>query len=114
MPLYKAAGINYIRFAKEERELFRILFMSETKAVPILESTLDENKEELLGIIRMQTGLDDIRANRLYTAMWIFTHGIAVMLATGAAAFSEREIGEMLTDAYRGFLCRFRGREEIS
>ena len=114
VPRYKAAGINYIRFAKEERELFRILFMSETKAVPILESTLDENKEELLGIIRMQTGLDDIRANRLYTAMWIFTHGIAVMLAPGAAAFSEREIGEMLTDAYRGFLCRFRGREEIS
>lgn len=56
VPRYKAAGINYIRFAKEERELFRILFMSETKAVPILESTLDENKEELLGIIRMQTG----------------------------------------------------------
>ena len=46
IPPYKQVGINYIRFAREESHLFRILFMSETNLLPMGFVTKDE---EILG-----------------------------------------------------------------
>ena len=31
---YRQTGINYIKFAKEEKNLFKILFMNESKDIP--------------------------------------------------------------------------------
>lgn len=112
IPAYKAAGLNYIKFAAEEGELYRMLFLSDRKGdLSILESTLDENKGVLVAMIRNQTDLTEEKANELYAYMWIFSHGIATMVAAGAAQFSPGTIGKMLTDAYQGFLCRLGGRE---
>ena len=33
--------------------------------------------------------------------MWIFTHGIASMVATGTVAFTDEQIEELLTDTVR-------------
>ena len=41
-PPYKASGMAYIRFAKEERELFKLLFMRDRSREKI-----EENKEEI-------------------------------------------------------------------
>ena len=42
---YQAAGWNYIRFAKEQPNLFKLLFMTERQSgTPIGQSSLDENK----------------------------------------------------------------------
>ena len=38
-PAYKANGMAYIRFAKEEKELFKLLFMSERKGESIIPTT---------------------------------------------------------------------------
>lgn len=36
--------------------------------------------------------------------MWTFTHGIATMLATKTCEFSDKQIGEILTDEFRALM----------
>lgn len=107
---YKNIGWNYIRFAKERPELFKLLYMTERhKNIDIVDSNLDENKAYIISVIRESYGLSDADANRLYVEMWLFSHGIATMLVTKTVKLSDTEISEMLTDALMGILKRING-----
>jgi len=57
------------------------------------------------------SGLSREKVKKLYLEMWIFTHGIAVMLATKIADFTEEEISGMLTDAFMGIKNKLKGEE---
>lgn len=107
---YKAIGWNYIRFAKEQPELFKLLFMADRQSqTDISNSNLDDNKSYILSLITEQTGLDETKANELYVDMWLFSHGIAAMLVTKTVKLSDETISQMLTDMYLGLLNRFKG-----
>ena len=49
---YKASGMAYIRFAKEEKELFKLLFMRDCSGEQIKENP--EEMEALIGLIAKQ------------------------------------------------------------
>ena len=99
-PPYKASGMAYIRFAREERELFRMLFMRDRTGE---DKTHDFDEiENLIEIIGNNLSISKLDAKRLHLEMWIFVHGIATMLVTGTADYTEEEISCMLTDAYKG------------
>lgn len=106
-PPYKASGMAYIRFAKEERELFKLLFMRDrTGEVP----AEDPQLEEIYRLISEKTGLPAEGARALHLEMWVFVHGFATMVATSYLdwfAWDEALISRALTDAYRGLICRF-------
>lgn len=94
----KAVGINYILFAQEEPNLFKLLFMTDReKDISIFKSTLDDNKMEYLSMIKENLNFNDEQANQYYVSMWIFSHGIATMLVSDLSAFTTEEIGELLT-----------------
>ena len=104
-PPYKASGMAYIRFAKEERELFRLLFMRDRSG-----ETIGENLEEirpLLDLIRKNTGLSEREAYLFHLEMWIYVHGIATMLATSYLEWDAEFISNTLTDSYQGLRHRF-------
>lgn len=102
---FQAAGWNYIRFAKEQPHLFKLLFMTERQSnTPIGESSLDENKEYLLSLIQNDYALNEVQANDLYVRLWLFSHGIATMLATKTVSLNDKEIGKMLMDVLTGLL----------
>ncbi len=102
---YQSAGWNYIRFAKEQPYLFKLLFMTERQSnTSINESNLDENKEYLLSLIKNDYGLNIKQANELYVRLWLFSHGIATLIATKTVSLNDKEIGRMLMDALTGFL----------
>lgn len=104
-PPYKASGMAYIRFAKEERELFRLLFMRDRSG-----ETIGENLEEirpLLDLIRKNTGLSEREAYLFHLEMWIYVHGIATMLATSYLEWDADFISNTLTDSYQGLRHRF-------
>jgi len=104
-PPYKASGMAYIRFAKEERELFRLLFMRDRSG-----ETIGENLEEirpLLDLIRKNTGLSEREAYLFHLEMWIYVHGIATMLATSYLNWDEAFVSKALTDAYIGMKYRY-------
>lgn len=99
-PTYKASGMAYIRFAAEEKELFKLLYMRDRtgeKEAPSHELTV-----EMETIVKNNTGLDDEKAELFHLEMWAFVHGIATILATGFAPLERELVSRMLTDAYLG------------
>lgn len=100
---YKAHGMGYIRFAKEERELFKHLFMRDRAGKETTEVPMDEVVTLLTGLL----GLTRERAELFHVESWIFVHGIAVMLASGYLDLEEPLISDMITDAYQGLKHRF-------
>lgn len=105
-PPYKASGMEYIRFAAEEPELFRLLFMRDRRGEPPQEHGLSP---ELLTAICAATGLEPSEAERFHLEMWIFVHGIAVMVATGYLEWDMDFVSDALTHMYGAMLADKRG-----
>ena len=104
-PLYKASGMAYIRFAKEERELFKLLFMRDRSREKI-----EENKEEirpLMQLIQQNLGISEDEAYLFHLEMWLYVHGIATMIATSYLDWEDEFISRVLTDAYMGLKYRY-------
>ena len=110
MPPYKASGMAYIELAKEDRELFKMLFMcdlSENK-----ETAEDETTKSVIKFIQASTGLDEASALKFHEEMWIFVHGIATMIATSYRDWDMDYISDMLTDCFIGLKYRYCGEEK--
>ena len=106
-PIYKATGMAYIRFAKEEKELFKLLFMRDTSK----ENTPSFSKE-ILEIVQSNTGLDGKSAELFQLEIWAFVHGIAAMLATNYLELDTALISDMITDVYQGLKSRYQAKEQ--
>lgn len=104
-PPYKASGMAYIRFAREETALFRLLFMRDRRGERIEEDR--ESIRPLLTLLMTNIGLTEDEAYRFHLEMWIYVHGIATMIATGYLDWQEDFVSESLTDAYAGMLQRY-------
>lgn len=104
-PPYKASGMAYIRFAREERELFKLLFMCDRSKEVITED--HESIRPLLEIIQKNMGIDEDKAFIFHMEMWIYVHGIATMIATGYLNWDEDMVSKMVTDAYAGMKYRY-------
>lgn len=106
-PPYKASGMAYIRFAREERELFKLLYMRDRSAETIPAETELGNQME--GFVHRNTGLNGMDTKLFHLEMWTYVHGIATMVATGYLELDWELISRMLTDAYQGLKKRFEG-----
>ena len=105
-PSYKAYGIGYITFAKEEKELFKLLFMRDRKGEKI-----EENREvikPILELIMKNLGISEDEAYMFHLETWIYTHGIAAMVATSYLDWDTEFISRSLTDAYEGLKHRYK------
>ena len=107
-PPYKASGMAYIRFAREERELFRLLFMRDRSGE---ERREDGSLGGLIALIARSTGLSEENARRLHLEMWIYVHGIASMTATAYLDFDEETVSDLLSDAYTALTARWKEKE---
>ena len=101
-PRYKASGMAYIRFAKEEKELFKMLFMCDRQGKELTPTTDFESSVEM---IMKANGCSRETANLMHLEMWVCCHGIATVLATSFLELDEQLISDMLTDFYQG-LCK--------
>ncbi len=104
-PPYKASGMAYIRFAKEEKELFKLLFMRDRTRENIEDDK--EKFEPFLTLVQQKLGLNKESAYLFHLEMWIYVHGIATMLATSYLEWSEELISRVLTDSYEGLKDRY-------
>lgn len=110
-PAFKGVGTEYIRFAKEEPKLFQLLFMYSSDRAQVLSTVLpsiDENSGSILNSVYdlygVKHGLTRNQCYKLYQYMWIFTHGIASLFATGICEFTDGEVSDMLTETFLGNL----------
>ncbi|MBQ2826060.1 MAG: WHG domain-containing protein [Clostridia bacterium] len=99
-PVFKASGMAYISFAREEKELFKLLYMRDRKDEVIPES--NELGDSMISVIRDNTGLKDEDVKLFHLEMWAYVHGLASMAATGFAELDRELVSRMLTDAYFG------------
>ena len=99
-PTYKANGMAYIQFAKEEKELFKLLYMCDRSDEAISEGS--ELTDKMETIVHNNTGLEGSDAKLFHLEMWTYVHGIATMIATGYYNFDWELISKMLTDVYQG------------
>lgn len=105
-PPYKASGMAYIRFAGEERELFKLLFMRDRTGERI--DTDPEELEGLLDLICAGVGIDREEARLFHFEMWAYVHGFAAMAATGYCEWDTELVSRALTDMYEGLKYRFK------
>ena len=99
-PVYKASGMAYIRYAREEPELFKLLYMRNRRNEPDCAGpTLNDQMES---VVQRNTGLKEAEVKLFHLEMWAFVHGIAVMAATDFINLDEDLVSRMLTDAYLG------------
>ena len=106
MPAYKRTGMAYIRFAREEKQLFRMMFMcehTEAERRSIAAGTMDYVHNA--GI--ESTGLNMQQMERFHFHMWIYVHGLASMIATGYLDLGDEMASTLITECYQGLRKQF-------
>lgn len=105
MPLYKQVGINYIKFAREETNLFKFLFMTRSDLIPKeLISKDQEDFKELVKLIKISTKLSDKDVESFHIKMWIFAHGIATLSANNTVEFNDEQISHLLSLEFQALM----------
>ena len=104
---FKGVGEEYIRFSKEEPKLFQFLFMNKVEKTYDISNILpgiDDNYEKILKSITDEYPVKKEDALSLYKHLWVYSHGIATLIASGMCDFSDGEIGDMLTEVFKAIL----------
>ena len=105
MPKYKQTGINYIKFAKEEKNLFKVLFMSKTNlSISEFIGAAEDNINNIFKLIKGSTKLNDEDIMSFHTKMWLFTHGLATLLACDAIKLNDKQISELLSSEFKALM----------
>lgn len=93
---YKQMGLSYIKFAKDYPEFFKIIFMQRTNLNAENFVMGDKMGDDVIKAGQILTGLDFEEQKKFHIKVWIFTHGIACLVATKTVEFTEKEISELL------------------
>ena len=102
-PPYKAYGMAYIRFAREEKMLFKALFMCDRKGQALIPSP---DFSEAMDMIMHANHVTREQAELWHMEMWSCVHGIATMLATSFLELDEDLISDMISNVYQGLRAR--------
>lgn len=97
-------GLGYIQFAQEEKNLFKLLFMTnEFKQTSLIQIIKDDENQEVVKLVAQLSGLSLVLSEQLFIDVWLITHGIASMCATNDIELSLDEVTTILRDAFAGF-----------
>ena len=91
-------GMQYIRFAREEPELYRFLFL--TRALDQEHSAM-QSMRHLQALVRptltrvYRISADE--ADLYFRDLWFVVHSLSTLIVTGDCPYSDGEIGQILT-----------------
>ena len=89
-------GMQYVRFAREEPELYRLLFLTRTQeysAIKSMEHLRDLVRPTLVKIYHITAAEADI----YFRDLWFVVHSLSTLIVTGDCSYSDGEIGQILT-----------------
>lgn len=96
-------GINYIRFAIEERNLFRFLFQSnEFLGSSLLDLTDSEDFVPVFSILQEEEKITLAQAKEIFRTLFVFIHGYASLYANNTMVYDEKALTATLTKVYYG------------
>lgn len=93
---YKLKGLSYIRFARDYPEFFKIIFMQKTTLSAENFVMADNVGDNIIRTGQKLTGLSFEEQKKFHVKVWIFTHGIACLVATNTVKFTDEEIDKLL------------------
>lgn len=100
---FVSLGLAYINFAKEHKQLFRLLFLNKDRKgssfYDILNGHYDVVVHEVNNATRM--GIKDPQG--MFMRMWIFIHGTACMCLTDDYDLDKKQTAQLLAETYRAF-----------
>lgn len=91
-PPFKGYGMETIRFAREEPNLFRLLFLRRRDSADIRRA------------IRETFSLTDAQADELHWHLWIYVHGLCTLIVTGVNDIPDTEAARLLGEVCRALL----------
>lgn len=96
-------GLNYIRFAIEEPNLFRFLFQSGFAATNSLLEMIDsEELKPILSVMQKAMEMNIKQTKEVFLTIALFAHGYASIIANNSLEYDEELVATHLERAYRG------------
>ena len=98
-------GLNYIRFAEQEKPLFRFLFQSDNFAGQNITGLIDTPEMlPVLEVFQNEAGLSLDQTKLVFKSLLMLVHGWASLLANNSMEYQEDEIVPMLKMAFMGMI----------
>ena len=98
--LYLSTGIAYLDFARDEPELFKLLFMRDRHLDGMECELKDQSLDYVIRLVIKRTGLTPEKALSFHKHLWIMAHGLATMIATQFSPITPEEAEQLLTEEY--------------
>lgn len=104
---YKEFALWFLRFAEEEKNLFRFLYLRPRSPgdVPLD----DVNCELTVELLSRSLEMDPSLAREMHRRMHYHCYGLGVMIATGYRSISQEELHRELSDFYSIILAHYKG-----
>lgn len=96
-------GMAYIAFAREEKHLFELLFVSDNSRKKSMYEILNGDAGNVVYEINLARVMGCPAPSDLFMKMWIFIHGAACMSMTGDYDLNDRQTMELLERSYKAF-----------
>lgn len=95
---FLGVGMQYIRFAREEPELYRILFLTRTQeknysAIKSMQHLQELVRPTLMDIYHITAKEADL----YFQDLWFVVHSLSTLIVTDDCPYSDRKIGQILT-----------------
>ena len=97
-------GMAYIAFAREEKNLFDLLFVGGGPGKKSLYELLNGSTGNVVYEISLARAAGCPDPSALFMKMWIFIHGAACMTMTGDYDLTEVQTLELLENSYLAFM----------
>ena len=105
-------GLNYIRFAKEEPQLFCFLFQSGyVREHSLLEMIDSADARPILEAVQSEAQLDEGKVKDVFLTLAMFVHGYASLVANNAIEFDERQLASQLEQVFVGAVAAASGED---
>ena len=91
-------GMQYIRFVREEPELYRLLFLMRPDDMGSGAFATMRHMQELVRPSLSETyHISGKEADRYFRDLWLVVHSLSALIVTGDCPYSDREIGQIMT-----------------
>lgn len=98
-------GINYIRFAIEEKNLFRFLFQNNEFSGAAMSDLIDaEELSPILLVLQQTLNISRGEAKEIFSTLFIFVHGYASLFANNSMVYDEELLKTTLTKVFYGIV----------
>ena len=94
--------VAYIEFAQEHKNLFKTLFLSNNLSWKSIDSVLDEkwNQSAIINLVNKH-GYTFDSAKVLFMHIWLYSNGLATLLATNDMHLDSKEIIKRIVTVYK-------------